>query len=92
MAAEFIITFSDAVQAIKAEHILLKTGLNVHVMHLPPSMRVGCGLSLRLPLPEKEQAMSLLQKNEIYPQQIYSRTKKNGKSEYSILNGENNGE
>jgi hypothetical protein len=49
------------------------------------SIQAGCGLCLRLPPPEKENAEILLKKHAITPQQIYTRTIKNGKSEFSIL-------
>ena len=85
MAAEIVFAFSNTNKVIQAEDVLLKAGLHVQVMPLPPAIHAGCGLCLRLPLPEREPAESLFQKNDIDPQQIYTRTMKNGKSEFSIL-------
>ena len=85
MAIEVIFVFPGTVQTIQAEYILLKAGLHVQVMPIPPKINAGCGLCLRLSPAESEDAEKLLRENAIAPQEIFCRTIKNGKSEFSIL-------
>ena len=92
MAVEFVVSFPDTIKAIQAEHIMIKAGLHAEVMLLPPAIRTGCGLCLRLPLPEKCTAQKLLQENDITVKQFYTRTVINGKSEYSVLKEKSDGE
>ena len=92
LGAEIIFTFPGTNHVIQAEDILLKAGLHVQVMPLPPAIQAGCGLCLRLPPPENNNAEKLLRKHAISPQQIYKRIIKNGKSDFSILEGEDDGE
>jgi len=57
-------------------------------MPLPPAIQAGCGLCLRLPPPEYRDAQKLLRKHAIAPEQIYSRTIINGKSDFRFLEDE----
>ena len=91
MDVETVFSFLNTVQTIQAEHVLLKAGLHVLVMPIPLEINAGCGLCLRLPPSEGRDAERILQENAIAPQKIFTRTIKNGKSEFSIL-GENSHE
>ena len=94
MAAEIVFTFSGTNHVIYAESVLLKAGLNVRIMPIPSAIRTasGCGMCLRLDLPQAKAAEPLLQEHNLKPVQIYIRTVENGKSVFSIYRGDNNGE
>ncbi|MCL2139563.1 MAG: DUF3343 domain-containing protein [Treponema sp.] len=83
-AAEAVFTFSGTNQVIQAEQIFLDAGLKVRVMPIPPEIQSGCGLCLRLPVPEINSAGDLLEKSGIIPKQRYTRTLKNGKYELML--------
>lgn len=63
---EYIITFSSTNQAILSEGLLLESQIDVKVMPLPPKIKAGCGICLRIPDNSITQALQVL----------------NGKSEY----------
>ena len=91
MLTETIFTFSCISHTIQAEQQLLKAGLHVQVMHLPPSMRSGCWICLRLPPPQTSDALASLQKSGIKPQEIYTRKEENGQSVFTIRSEDGNG-
>ncbi|MCL2170863.1 MAG: DUF3343 domain-containing protein [Defluviitaleaceae bacterium] len=62
---EFIIAFETTNCAIFAEDILLAAGLRPKVMPLPPEIRAGCGIALRLSSNEIDSAKDILTKNGI---------------------------
>ena len=88
---ETIFAFSCIVHTIQAEQNLLKAGLQVSVMPLPPTIRAGCWMCLRLPLLQTHDAEISLQESGITPHQIYTRTEENGHSVFSIVKREGNG-
>ena len=88
---ETIFTFSSIVQTIQAEQHLLKAGMDVRVMPLPPDLRAGCWMCLRLPPSQTVDAQRFLQESGLAPQAIYTRTEDNGKSVFSVMNKESNG-
>ena len=68
---EVILTFATSNHAIKAENILMKNNLTVRVMPLPPAIRAGCGLCLRIVLPELNGARVLLAREDVPIEGIY---------------------
>ncbi|NMD17539.1 MAG: DUF3343 domain-containing protein, partial [Synergistaceae bacterium] len=70
---EYIITFKNTNQAIKAERCLEERGLKVTVLPLPSKIRAGCGICLKLRAEDIEPALSALEANDIHEIGVYSR-------------------
>ena len=79
---EYVISFKTTSVAIKAEQCLLEQNLNVRVMPLPPQIRAGCGISLRIMGDELTSARRVLEDNNVCDVQIHSRQRENGKYVY----------
>jgi hypothetical protein len=62
---EYILTFNSTNQAIKAERLLLAAHLAVTVIPLPPQIRAGCGISLRISPSELDTAVRLVRDGHI---------------------------
>lgn len=57
---DILLTFATTHNAIRAERLLLQAGLPVRVMPLPGEIRAGCGLGMRVPLPQRQAAEAAL--------------------------------
>ena len=79
---EIVFTFANTNYAIKAERALLDGGLTVQVMPLPPVVKAGCGLCLRLAPQDAKAACRLLQAAQVPYENLYERRVVDGKSEY----------
>lgn len=90
MTPEIILTFSSSTYAIASETILLEANFPVKVMPLPSSLGAGCGLCLRLPLEHQNGGLELLQKENLFPQNIYQKQIENNKTIYIPLKEEAN--
>ena len=88
--AETVFAFAATNHVIYAEQVLLKSQFDVRIMPLPPVLRAGCGLCLRLPITKTEAAKNLLKKHSITGYSIYTRTVIDGKSTYTVFEGEFN--
>ena len=84
---ELVLTFARTNETIHAEHILLEAGLAVQVMPLPSAIRAGCGVCLRLPQAQLQQASALLGQAGIPVEGVYTRTVADGQSEYTQFQG-----
>jgi len=72
---EYIIAFGSANLAIKAEQCLLEQRLHVTVLPLPPQIRAGCGICLRVQPDEIGPAMKYLAAANIGDVKLYSKSK-----------------
>lgn len=72
MKMEYIITFKNTNQAIKAEKCLEERDLKVTVLPLPSKIRAGCGICLKLRAEDIEPALSALATNEVHDIGVYS--------------------
>lgn len=92
MGMEIVLAFAKTNDTIHAEHILLSAGLSVRIMPLPPVIRAGCGLCIRLPESQQREAAELLETAEIAVDGTYIRKEAaGGGSTYSLYTGDNNG-
>ena len=82
MNKEYILSFNSTNQAIKAEHLLLAAGLNITVMPLPPQVRAGCGICLRINPMEIEQAEQIIHNKNVADTRLYERVKTDNKYVY----------
>ena len=57
---EYILTFKNTNHAIRAEQRLIEGGVRVGVLPLPPQIRAGCGICLRVDPGELEAALTAL--------------------------------
>ncbi len=73
MKMEYLITFKNTNQAIKAEKCLEERDLKVTVLPLPSKIRAGCGICLKLRAEDIEPALSALAVNDIHEIGVYSR-------------------
>jgi len=80
---EYIIAFGNTNFAIKAEQCLLERELNVRVMPLPPQIRAGCGICLRLNHGEIGAALEILSESNIDDIALYIQERENGKNKYT---------
>ena len=80
---EYVITFNNTNHAIKAEQCLLKHSLHVGVLPLPAELRAGCGISLRVIPDNMEQALGILEDNEINEIGLFSRVRENNVFKYT---------
>lgn len=79
---EYIITFASTSQAIRSERLLLDARLKIRVMPLPGQINVGCGVCLRVEAREIEQAMKILQDNQIGEIQVFQKIKEQKRISY----------
>jgi len=68
---EYVITFISTNYAIKGEKVLLEAGIRVAVMPLPPNIRAGCGICLRVKEADKGPAMRVLADNDVTGAEAY---------------------
>ena len=87
---EIVLTFARTNETIHAERILLEAGLTIHVMPLPSAIRAGCGVCLRLPQQQLQEAAALLGQAGIPTESIYTRTVEGERSNYTLFHGETN--
>ena len=71
---DYILTFKNTNVAIKSEQYLLAEKLHVTVMPLPPQIRAGCGISLRLTREWIEAAVRILTEKKFDGIDLYTRT------------------
>jgi hypothetical protein len=83
--AEYIITFNNASQAIKAEKSLLAQQIKVGVLPLPSQISAGCGICLRIGKDEIRQALAILTDVQVNEIGLFSRAMENGRYAYSEL-------
>ncbi|TCP62067.1 uncharacterized protein DUF3343 [Heliophilum fasciatum] len=57
-----IITFASYQEAIAAEYLLIEEQIPCLVVPLPPSLRAGCGIALRIFLEDVPRIQSLIAK------------------------------
>ena len=74
---EYIITFNNTNNAIKAEQCLLSQYMQVRVMPLPSQISAGCGICLRVKVDDVIQALRILKDNNINEIGIYTRMPEN---------------
>lgn len=74
IAMEYVITFKNTNLAIQGERHLLDAKLQVTVMPLPSQIRAGCGICLRVPEDEIQEALEILKAKKIEEIGLYSRT------------------
>jgi hypothetical protein len=86
---EYVVTFDSTNQAIKAERCLLERKLQVGVLPLPPQIRAGCGICLRVGQDGIRQALAALEDNAIDGIGLYARMSENGRPVYSEINPDN---
>lgn len=82
---EYILTFKNTNSAIKSEHYLLGANLHVTVMPLPPQIRAGCGISLRLSPQEIGTAVRIVTDKNIEDLGVYARTEEDGVIHYQEI-------
>ena len=85
---EYVITFDNTNQAIKAENCLLGMHLKVGVMPLPSQIKAGCGISLRISPEEIKVVLEALASGSIEIYRLFSRVSKNGRFVYTEVNME----
>ena len=85
MENDFIITFQNTNYAMKAEKLLLDGDIRVGVLPLPSQISAGCGICLRLYMPELKSALSILGGGNAGKISVYSRTPENNRYIYSEL-------
>lgn len=68
---DIIITFGSTQNSILAEQLFIEENLKVKVMPLPPKIKAGCGICLRVPEQELEKALQILNKNNIDHNGLY---------------------
>ncbi len=56
-----ILVFLSTSAVIRAENILLSEGIKAAAMPLPPSIRAGCGIALRVEDDELDKALAALE-------------------------------
>lgn len=79
---EYILTFSSTNHSIAAEQTILDAKINVKVMPLPPQIKAGCGLCLRMAGANLPASLDLLKEKHINASGIFLRKLQNGKSTY----------
>ncbi len=82
---EYIITFKNTSHAIKAEQTLLQAGLNIGVLPLPPQVRAGCGICLRVGQDEIKAALAALCRAGIEETELFSREEENKRYVYTEI-------
>ena len=70
---EYILTFKNTNFAVKSEQFLLEQKLRVGVLPLPPQIRAGCGICLRIRPDEIRQALEILKEKGIDETGLFSR-------------------
>jgi len=80
---EYVITFDNTNQAIKAENCLLAMHLKVGVMPLPSQISAGCGISLRISPEEIKVALQALALGSIEISRLFSRVSESGRFVYT---------
>lgn len=81
---EVLFTFSGTSHAIGGESAMLGNGIKVKVMPLPPAIKAGCGICLRVSQEEVAPAKQALHSKGILFEGLYIRRVCNGKSQYEI--------
>ena len=85
---EYIITFKNTNNAIKAEQGLLKKELKVGVLPLPSQISAGCGISLRISPDEIKPALVALADMNIVEIGLFLRKNENGQLVYTEIKDE----
>ena len=85
---EIVITFARTNETIHSERILEEAGLTVQIMPLPSVIRAGCGLCLRLPQKQVQNATALLEQANIPVQGLYTRMMTGRRSTYASYRGD----
>lgn len=84
---EYVFSFAKTNDAIQAEYILGQSGIAVRVMPLPPEIKAGCGICLRIDFDDKikEDATNVFSQNHLHYQNLFIReqTEWGSKSTYS---------
>ena len=84
---EIVITFARTNETIYAERLLEEAGVSIQIMPLPSVIRAGCGLCLRLPQKQLQEATALLDQANIPVQGIYTRIAARERSTYASYTG-----
>ena len=79
---EYVFTFSSTQHSIAAEQALCGASIPVKVMPLPPQIKAGCGLCLRLSGEVFAQAAEILAQHKIAFSGIFTRREEEGRSAY----------
>lgn len=82
---ELVFVFENVHHAIMAEKFMLENQIVVKVMPLPPTIKAGCGICLRIAPSEHDFAMDLLEQNDIKIEGEYLRRQENHRSVYEKL-------
>ena len=65
MQGEFLIVFKNTHEVITAEQELLGAGIAVRVMAVPPAIRAGCGMCLRVSPDVFEQVIKIFRGKDV---------------------------
>lgn len=68
---EYLITFPSSHLSILAEQLLLARNLKPRIMPLPPAIKAGCGLCLRIDQCDLTAATTILDHGGATPQEVY---------------------
>ncbi len=82
---EILFTFSGTSHAIGGERALLEAGIQAKVMPLPPLIKAGCGICLRVSQEDVAPAKTALSVKGIAYEGLYLRQVIDGKSHYQSL-------
>lgn len=84
---EYVLTFGNTNHSIKGEQTLLARQIDVAVMPLPPAIRAGCGLCLRIWADDLPAAREALDQAGVPIQDIYARRQTDDGSAYTLYSG-----
>ena len=80
---EYLLVFKNTNFVIKAEQCLLENNFNAKALPLPPQIREGCGICLRLGTDEVKSALICLFENKIDDMTLFLRVTENNQFIYS---------
>lgn len=81
---EIVITFETTNYAILAERIIIKNNIHVMVMPLPPSIKAGCGICLRIE-PDSIEEIKLVLEGTVEYNGMYKKIIKDGSCFYELV-------
>lgn len=79
---EILFTFKNTHYVMLAEKVLLRAGVNVSVLPLPPQISAGCGLCIGMAADEREIAARALAENNVTEFEVYTKMLENGRIVY----------
>lgn len=85
MLEEGLVVFNSTHDAIKAENVCNKNGVEASLIPTHPSISLGCGFMLRTKWENFKEVVKILEKEEIKYKALYYSTKKGIKRETELL-------